>query len=568
MKSFFYLIFFCFCLLIPTLFSAQVKNNLNKWSYEDLKLLYNNSKNNSDKLNFAVLYVKKGKLEGKNIRIAKGYYLLAMLQYDIDNVKTIQLLDSVIKYSIDNHEDNYFPAAAFCDKAIFLEKKHLYTEAIKNYKIAESYALKNNLSYYYVIRSNIANAKSEKLGETEEALQLFKECYDYYNSKNVRNKIYSHDYQYTLFGLADGYKSLKKTDSCSFFNRLGCTETKATNNEFYYYMFVLNEGANQILKKNYKVAIDSINRALPKLKELKNQENVLASYFYYGKAYEGLGKKELALKNYVKVDSIYQINNEILTPEFIDGYQYIINYYKEKGDQENQLKYLKTYLNINNTLQKNYKYLNKSLQKDYDIPHLINDKEALIISLKNKTQYYYLGIVTLLLAIIGLLYYQKHTKKIYKQRFEKIIAEIHKKNRNSSKQEVDINVQTIKELNIAKEIVEKIIEQLHLFEHQKGFLNPKISIQTLADELDTNTKYLSRIVNKYKRKTFVNYINDLRIDYAIKHLQNDNRARKYTLQALALEYGFNTAESFSTAFNKKTGLKPSYFIKEIETKKT
>ncbi len=33
--------------------------------------------------------------------------------------------------------------------------------------------------------------------------------------------------------------------------------------------------------------------------------------------------------------------------------------------------------------------------------------------------------------------------------------------------------------------------------------------------------------------------------------------------AIAEEAGFNTAESFSKAFFKKTGIKPSYFIKEL-----
>ncbi|WP_367221920.1 helix-turn-helix domain-containing protein [Flavobacterium sp.] len=74
------------------------------------------------------------------------------------------------------------------------------------------------------------------------------------------------------------------------------------------------------------------------------------------------------------------------------------------------------------------------------------------------------------------------------------------------------------------------------------------------------------MVNEYKNKTFVNYINDLRIEYAVLNLQESKIARKFTLQALAIEYGFNTAESFSTAFFKKTGLKPSYFIKELENK--
>lgn len=40
-------------------------------------------------------------------------------------------------------------------------------------------------------------------------------------------------------------------------------------------MFVLNEGANQILKKNYKATIDSVLIALPKIKANNNTINPL-----------------------------------------------------------------------------------------------------------------------------------------------------------------------------------------------------------------------------------------------------------------------------------------------------
>ena len=113
-----------------------------------------------------------------------------------------------------------------------------------------------------------------------------------------------------------------------------------------------------------------------------------------------------------------------------------------------------------------------------------------------------------------------------------------------------------------------ILKKLETFEHEKGFLSGKVSVKTLSEAFETNSKYLSKIVNEYKNKTFINYVNDLRIDYAVINLQESKTARKYTLQALAIEYGFNTAESFSTAFSKKTGLKPSYFIKELENKKS
>lgn len=559
-------------LLFSVCLFGQIKNNetIKRFSYDDLKENYNKSKTKSEKIKYATLYLNKGKKEKSSIHIAKGYYWFALLEYDIDNKKTLQLLDSVIKYSKNNLEDKFFPAAAYCDKAIFLEKQYQFKEAIRNYNLAEKFAVRNNLDYYYVIRENIATTKSENLGEVEEALVLYKECFNYFKTKDVRDKKYSFNYQFAIFGLADVYKSLKMIDSCSYYNKLGYEESKYTKNDNFKYTFVLNEGANQILKRNYLSAIDSINKALPKLKELNNLDNVFASYFYYGKAYEGLGNSQKALINYKKIDSIYQLDNKMITPEFTDGYLYLIKYYKNAGDKTNQLKYLTTYMTIDSTLQKNYKEMNKLLLKEYDFPHLVKEKETLILSLKNKNKFFYLGISCLLLIVIGLIIYQKHIKKTYNLRFEKIIAESNiLKNKDSSiitETESKSIDNKIKEINISDEIVTMIQERLDDFENKKGYLNNKVSVKTLSEDFETNSKYLSKVVNEYKNKTFINYINDLRIDYAIINLQENKTARKYTLQALAVEYGFNTAESFSTAFSKKTGLKPSYFIKELENK--
>ena len=109
-----------------------------------------------------------------------------------------------------------------------------------------------------------------------------------------------------------------------------------------------------------------------------------------------------------------------------------------------------------------------------------------------------------------------------------------------------------------------MLEKLALFEKDDAFLEKTITIQNTAVKLNTNTKYLSKVINENKGKTFVSYINDLRVEYAITQLQVQPKLRNFTIQALANEFGFNSAESFSSAFYKKHKIKPTYFIKELE----
>ena len=113
-------------------------------------------------------------------------------------------------------------------------------------------------------------------------------------------------------------------------------------------------------------------------------------------------------------------------------------------------------------------------------------------------------------------------------------------------------------------MITKILTSLENFEKDKEFLNSKISIAGLAKSIGTNPNYLSKTVNHFKKMSFSQYINTLRIAHAIDSLKSDPMYRKYTLKAIAAEFGFNNTESFSKAFYKETGIKPSFFMKSLE----
>jgi hypothetical protein len=55
------------------------------------------------------------------------------------------------------------------------------------------------------------------LGGLIEALDLYKECFNYYKDKETRSSKYSFSYQLTTF--ADAYKALHQTDSASYYNQ-------------------------------------------------------------------------------------------------------------------------------------------------------------------------------------------------------------------------------------------------------------------------------------------------------------------------------------------------------------
>ena len=136
------------------------------------------------------------------------------------------------------------------------------------------------------------------------------------------------------------------------------------------------------------------------------------------------------------------------------------------------------------------------------------------------------------------------------------------------KKEIENNIENKLNSNelseISKDIIDLILLNLKKFERNNDFLNNQITLANLAIDFNTNSRYLSKIINVNKGKNFSTYISDLRIDYSIEKLKTNEKFRKLAIKGIAFEIGFNNTESFSKAFYRKTGIYPSYFIKEIE----
>lgn len=100
-------------------------------------------------------------------------------------------------------------------------------------------------------------------------------------------------------------------------------------------------------------------------------------------------------------------------------------------------------------------------------------------------------------------------------------------------------------------------------EEETFFLDPKCNLRSLADLLQTNQKYLSQVINHEKKSNFNNYINGLRINHLLNRLLEDKEYRKNKLSYIATSSGFNNLNTFYSAFKKRLGILPSYFIEKL-----
>lgn len=95
---------------------------------------------------------------------------------------------------------------------------------------------------------------------------------------------------------------------------------------------------------------------------------------------------------------------------------------------------------------------------------------------------------------------------------------------------------------------------------EEAFKDNELTLGSLAQRLNTNTTYLSRIINEYYGQNFSLFISTLRINAAQKML-SDSRFDQFTIEGVAREVGFNSKSSFNTAFKSTTGLTPSAYKK-------
>lgn len=135
--------------------------------------------------------------------------------------------------------------------------------------------------------------------------------------------------------------------------------------------------------------------------------------------------------------------------------------------------------------------------------------------------------------------------------------------KNNSKEEKETEQSSM--MTTATE--QKLLAKLDKFEKTKLYTKNTVSLPYLASYCDTNTKYLSYIINHYKKKDFNNYINELRINYIIDRLNTDPKYLKYKIASLAEESGFSSQSKFAIAFKKLTNVSPSHYLQNLKNER-
>lgn len=102
-----------------------------------------------------------------------------------------------------------------------------------------------------------------------------------------------------------------------------------------------------------------------------------------------------------------------------------------------------------------------------------------------------------------------------------------------------------------------------LMQKEQVFLVPDLSLTTLARILKISNHHLTQVLSIQKSIKFYEYINKLRILYAVEII--DKGRTEINFEVLAMECGFNNRVSFNRYFKEVTGLQPSVYLKSKST---
>ena len=544
-----------FLLILIVSQSIKSQNNqvdsLSRLSFEVLEKHFDKATVDSiNDITYGNALLLKARRQSNSITMADAYYYLSDAS---SPSKALKYCDSIIDLTKKIKLNKTYPSLGYLQKGNINYNIGKYKKALDNYLLCyEVSKTNNNKLYQMVAKQNIGLLKN-KIGDRKGALKTFKSFINYIENNDFKNKDYYLTNGYYL--LADSYLYNKKQDSSSEYINKGLKKAISIKDSLMHAHYIYLSGVNYFFDRKYATSIDSLLRSKHVFYEEKLNST---TNLYLGKSYYKLNKKDQALKYFKVVDSFLQRTKNI-TPELIEIYKPLIESEKNKNDLKQQLYYINSLLKFDSILNKNNKYLSKNIVDKIEIPSLLSTRDNIIeelrvnsaISKKNISLLFFLSIL-LVISIIYLIKKNMTNKKKFKYLLET----------DNYKKRKTVSEVTTTTTGLPEEIVTDILLKLQIFENKNKY-RKYYTLSSLAKELKTNSSYLSKIINSSKEVNFANYLNKLRIEYAVNKLKTDRSFRLYTVQAIAEDVGFNKAQSFSTAFKKQTGISVTYFIKQL-----
>ncbi len=471
--------------------------------------------------------------------------------------RAINIADSLYRHSsLEIHQLK----ALMLSSSLFQQKGDLKT-SIQYAKKADKLAVKYKFYDWEARIAGFLSTQYRLMGlyeEGEEYLEKGKQVSRKVDNEHIKTLYLGLIYQETAYYEVEyedykaAYKAAKSADV--YFGQIQDELNKnyflATNQELF--------GRICIGLKEWDEALAHLNEALDKLTRVTQKSAMLSGFIYSGLGRVYLEKKDLAaaFENLRKAEELVEQADYLGLK--IEVYKTLADYYQSTEDYAQSSLY--------NTKYVEALELNEKKKKESITDFVNSTKSQGKVLAYNRNVLLIVSIVLCIVIILTLILHRRSRKRD----FERFKAVMNKMRQNQylkeqlPEKEINDKKEPEKKKLMSDAVESKILNDLEEFEKGTRYTDKHISLTLLAGMLNTNTKYLSYVLNTHKNKDFNTYINELRINYIIEKVEKNNAFRNYKLSALADECGFSSHSKFSAVFKSVTGFSPSIFLEYLE----
>lgn len=276
---------------------------------------------------------------------------------------------------------------------------------------------------------------------------------------------------------------------------------------------------------------DSLKEAKLLLNEAKDRAISMNERIQLTHIYMALGSVFIKENNYPEgIKVLIRAKNMAETGPYNyylpDIYSSLIHAYRKTNRLDSSLFYSEKAAHIQSIL------LNEKVNQqvaEVNAKYQLEDKESLIKKLGNKVLRFkvvFTFLAILSISIIG--FFVVYLIKI----------------KNSSKPRFQFVKGAKKNVALPKSFK---MEFEKVFVNDELFIQSDLTLQKLAEALNTNTTYLSRFINDEYKTNFSQLLNQFRIEKACKLLLSD-KMNNLTIEAIAQAAGFSSKSTFNNAF--------------------
>jgi len=448
-----------------------------------------------------------------------------------------------------------------------------YENLNQSMELSKRYGFDNNLAYAYLNMASIIDDRNSLFGDdtfSTDALENTKLAFDVAAKAREWNVAVTSIYN-MLDMVRNGmdirriepelnrFKNLQLTDSVEMWQctRLFCQATEAFISGQYQRAL---ECYDQMLLQAQQL---TTNRQQCVIKAMQQRGNVLAAMHRYQDAIACLEQVEQITRD------------QGMQRELISTYRAMAQIYNAMGNKLKADQFDYKYLKAKDEfiLQSHAERLEKS--RFLDEMQRVNEQVEQFRAKHERAQMMLLMmsllaaviLVALVLLVRSNIKQRNYIRHLYEKNVQ--LLDVKVADAQPVTQAVDEQEETAPKYQslLDQESKDRLYEQIkQVMDNMEFICQPDFSLQSLAEQVGSNYKYVSQVLNECYGKSFKQVLNEQRVREACRMFNDAERYGNLTIEAIAANLGFNSRSNFTVTFKRITGISPSDFMKMAKEK--